>query len=186
MLANIVAGGGVGLLLGYLLGLSVSPVVQGVVVAITGLLGALLTVQQGEAADRSWRIGAFGVFCVIGITAGLAVRAGSLMTPSIQGEVARWTEAGYTRQDALAFVAYQRLGVKPQGVTISDAPEARQIASALYAADTHSVCNTIGLLKDPAEKVALARRMGFGAAADAAAANSDPGATLTRVLKCGE
>lgn len=114
------------------------------------------------------------------------MRSGSLMTPSIQGEVEQWTAAGYAKKDALAFVAYQRLGVKPEGVTISEAPEAKQVASALYASDTRSACNAIGLLKDPAEKIAIARRMGFGAPADAAAGAADPGATLTRLLKCGD
>lgn len=184
MLADIAAGGGVGLLLGYLLELSVSPIVQGVVVAITGLLGALLGLQQSAGGGRSWRICAFGVFCTIGVTLGLMVRAGSLMTPSVERQVAQWTAAGYVKADALAFVAYQRLGVKPAELTIGTAPGAQQMASALYASQTRSACNVIALLKDPAEKIAIARRMGFGDAANAAAA-ADPGATLTRLLKCG-
>jgi hypothetical protein len=185
ILADIVAGGGVGLLLGYLLGLSVSPVVQGVVVAITGLLGALLGLQQG-AAGMSWRIGAFGIFCTAGVTLGLFVRSGSLLTPSVKQEVAQWQAAGYLKQDALAFVAYLRLGIKPAGITISDAPEAKQQANALYAQDSRSVCNVIGLVKDVDQKLAIVRRFpAYAALADASAKSADPEGTLMRGLKCG-
>lgn len=42
MIADLFAGGGIGLLLGYLLGLSVEPVTKLVIVAITGALGIIL------------------------------------------------------------------------------------------------------------------------------------------------
>lgn len=185
ILADIAAGGGIGLLLGYLLGLSVSPVVQGVVVAITGLLGAVLGLKQGESG-QSWRIGAFGFLCVAGVSLGLLVRGGSLLAPSVKDEVAQWQAAGYARQDALAYVAFLRLGVKPAGLTVADAPEAKQEASALYAADTRSVCNLVGLVKDVDQQIAIVRRFpAYTALADASAKSADPEATLMKGLKCG-
>jgi len=187
ILGDIIAGGGIGLLLGTLLGLSVSPVVQGVVVAITALLGAVLGLKAGEGSGQSWRIGAFGLLGTVGVLLGLAVRSGALLAPSVKAEVAQWRDAGYGEQDALAFVAYHRHGIKPAQSTISEPSDAKAQTNALYATDTRSLCNTIGLISDPAQKVAIVRRFPAYAAAAAAAANSaDPAATLARELKCND
>jgi hypothetical protein len=185
-LADIAAGGGLGLLIGYLLGLSTSPVVQGVVVAMTALLGAFLGFKPDESAGRAWRIGAFGLLCTVGITLGLAVRGGSLLTPSVKSEVAGWETAGYDKRDALAFVAYQRLGVKPAELTIAASPAASREANVLYAKDTRSVCNAIGLLSVP-DKLKLLRDRGGGFAdiAATAARSTNPDAVVAAALQCG-
>lgn len=185
MLADIAAGGGIGLLLGYLLGLSVSPIVQGVVVAITGLLGAVLGIGQTQHPGRSVRIGAFGLFCVAGVTLGLAVRGGSLLVPSVKAQVTTWTRAGYSTAEARAYVAYQRLGIKPATLVTATPPDSRASSSALYAADTRSACNAIGLLADPRQRLVLARQMGFAKAANQAAESPNPSASLDRLLRCG-
>jgi hypothetical protein len=107
------------------------------------------------------------------------------MAPSIKDEVARWTVAGYSQTDARAYVAYQRLGVKPANVTLTEAPEAKAVSSTLYADETKSACNQIRLLSAPADQIALARQMGFATQAAAAAQDPDPAAALGRLLQCG-
>lgn len=186
LVADIVAGGGLGLLMGYLLGLSVTPVVQAFIVAVTALLGAALGLTPGASEGKSWRIGSFGLLCTLGITLGLAVRGGSLLTPSVRQQVEGWQAAGYDKHDALAFVAFQRLGVKPAELTIAESAPAMREANVLYAKDTRSVCNAIGLLP-VADKLKLLRDRG-GAYADIATAaekSPDPAATVTAALQCG-
>ena len=166
---EIVAGGGIGLLLGTLLGLSVSPVVQGVVVAITALLGAVLGFKTSEGTGQTWRIGAFGLLGTGGVLLGLAVRSGSLMAPSVRSEVAGWYYAGYSQKDALAFVAYHRLGIKPAQL-VTEAPGAKEQSNALYAQTTHSLCGAIAMVASPEQKLAIVRRFpAYAAQADAAA-----------------
>lgn len=186
VLADLAAGGGLGLLMGYLLGLSVTPVVQAVIVAITALLGGFLGLKQGEGDGRSWRIGSFGLLCTLGITLGLAVRGGSLLSPSVKQQVDSWETAGYDKQDALAFVAYQRLGVKPATLTIAASPAAEREANVLYAKDTKSLCNAIGLLAVP-DRLKLLRDRGgeFADIAATAAKSADPDAVVTAALQCG-
>lgn len=186
VLGDVAAGGGVGLLLGTLLGLSVSPVVQGVVVAITALLGGLLGLSSGQSTGRSLRIAAFGVLATGGILLGLAVRSGGLLAPSPRSEVAAWRNAGYSAEDARAFVAYHRLGIKPPSATISVPADAPEQTNALYADVGQSLCNAIALVSDPAQKLAIVRKFPSFAGIAAAAENStDPSATLMRELKCG-
>jgi hypothetical protein len=187
MFPELFAGGGIGLLLGYLLGLSVDPVTKTVIVAITGALGVILGWQRGEGPDRTWRLGAFGIMCAVGATAGMAVRAGSVFTPGVRGEVAAWESAGFDHKSALAFVAYERLGVKPDGVTMTAPPAAAtQQASVLYASDTKSLCGQLVLL-DTKDRLQLMRARGgaYKALADTAALFPDTeDATISAALRC--
>jgi hypothetical protein len=70
VLAEIVAGGGLGMLVGFLLGLSVAQVVGGVVASLAALLGAFLGRSGTQTQDRGWRIGAFGLMCAAGVALG--------------------------------------------------------------------------------------------------------------------
>jgi len=189
MIADLFAGGGIGLLLGYLLGLSVEPVTKLVIVAITGALGIILGWQRGQGPDRTWRLGAFGILCVVGVTGGLAIRAGSWFTPSVQSEVTGWEAAGFDHKSALAFVAFARLGVKPDGLTMTAPPPAAAAqASVLYAADAKSLCGQISLLDANGQMQMLRARGGaYRALADAAARFPDTvAATIGAALRCGD
>jgi hypothetical protein len=187
ILAEVVAGGGLGLLVGFLLGLSVAQVVGGVVASLAALLGAFLGLSGAQTADRAWRIGAFGLLCATGVALGLTVRAGGLLSPSVAGDVGTWTAAGYPADQARAFVAFQRLGVKPGTMTVTAPPAAVAESSALFAGQT-SVCNELQNLPVPAQLRILRRQgglwVGIAAAADAAA---DPAPGLAAGLKaiCG-
>ena len=70
LIGDVVAGGGMGLLVGVLLGLSVAQAVGGVIAALSALIGAFLGLTGG-GGTRSWRIGGFGLACVIGVLLGL-------------------------------------------------------------------------------------------------------------------
>jgi hypothetical protein len=142
ILAEMAAGGGLGMLVGFLLGLSVAQVVGGVVASLAALLGAFLGLSGTQTQDRAWRIGAFGFLCAAGVALGLTVRAGGLLSPSVAGDVVEWTAAGYPSDQARSYVAFQRLGVKPDTMTVSAPPAATAASSALFAGQT-SVCNQL-------------------------------------------
>ena len=145
VLNEMAAGGGLGMLVGFLLGLSVAQVVGGVVASLAALLGAFLGLSGAQTSDRALRIGAFGFLCAAGVALGLTVRAGGLLSPSVAGDVGKWTAAGYPADQARAYVAFQRLGVKPDAMTVSAPPAATAGSSALFAGQT-SVCNQLQTL----------------------------------------
>jgi hypothetical protein len=136
-LGEVGAGGAIGLLLGLLTGLSASPVVGTVVAAIAALLGGMLGLTGGavpaarksEESDaraghdpdargrstgavslRRGAMMAFGGFCVAGLLAGLAGRTHGAFSPTLKDRVARWTEAGYSPEQALRYTATLELG----------------------------------------------------------------------------
>ena len=96
LLADVAAGSGMGLLVGVLLGLSVAQAVGGVIAALSALIGGFLGLTGGGGA-RSWRTGAFGLACVIGVLLGLFVRSGAVLAPSIEQDVAQWQQPGSPR-----------------------------------------------------------------------------------------
>ena len=186
-LGEIAAGGGLGMLVGFLLGLSVAQVVGGVVASLAALLGAFLGLSGAQTSDRALRIGAFGFLCVAGVALGLAVRAGGLLSPSVTGDVRAWTAAGYPADQARSYVAFQRLGVKPDTMTVTAPPSPGAGSSALFAGQT-SVCNQLQTLPYQAQLRILRQSGGawVGVAA-AAEASGNAGQALAAGLKaiCG-
>jgi hypothetical protein len=185
--AEIAAGGGLGMLVGCLLGLSVAQVVGGVIAALAALLGAFLGLSGTQTQDRAWRTGAFGFLCVTGVALGLAVRAGGLLSPSVTGDVRDWTAAGFPADQARAYVAFQRIGLKPDAMTISAPPAPTAKSSALFAGQT-SVCNELQTMPDQVQLRIMRQHGGVWAGlAAAAAAASNPGQALAAGIKatCG-
>jgi hypothetical protein len=116
--SQIFAGTGLGVLMGLLVGLSASPVVSTVVAALSAGLIALLGFQKTTAGTTKsvlehgsvWRLGSFGFACSAALLAGLAIRTGNLMSPSIASQLAQLTSAGYSPAEAKQWVAQKNLG----------------------------------------------------------------------------
>ena len=135
---------GIGLLVGVLVGLSVSPVVAGLLTTLGGLLATLLGLQQDSTGDSGTalsrlrvngvRIGAFGFASVLGVAGGLYVRNHNVFTPPVKEQIAAWQEAGYSREEAKQFVALQRFGLTPEGRQIVQSDVQKTQASALFGA----------------------------------------------------
>lgn len=112
---QIFAGIGLGFLIGIIAGLSVSPVVQTILGAMVAVVTAFLSWQRpatdaGSAVPSGsgyeWRIGCFGIACVVGIMAGLFLRSNEPFV-SVDARVKKWTAAGYSESEARRFVAIQ-------------------------------------------------------------------------------
>jgi hypothetical protein len=171
VLPDLAAGTGLGLLVGMLLGLSVTQVVGGVVAALSALLAGFLGLAPRGGEDRAWRTASFGLACVAGILAGLAIRSGALLAPSVEQDVLQWQRAGYPRDQALQFVAFQRLGIKPAGTTTAPPPPPGATSNALFA-DKAGVCARLHGLPPPVQRRILTETgdayAGIAAAAQAA------------------
>jgi len=96
---------GLGLLLGMLLGLSISPVVSGVIASLTGLLAVLLGLNEQYLDPlKSMRIGSFGFAAVVGIIAGLHIRANDSFAPTMREKMDYYLEIGYSAEEARGFI----------------------------------------------------------------------------------
>jgi hypothetical protein len=116
MVTAVLNGAGIGLLLGVLLGLAISPVVSGVIGTLSGLLAVLLgTSEKYMSPLKSVRIGAFGFFCVAGIILGMNIRVNTLLLPSRQKMMNDYRLVGFSKQEALDFIAFREFGLVPAG-----------------------------------------------------------------------
>lgn len=112
---------GVGLLLGLLLGLAVSPVVSAIIGTLSSLLVILLGLNENYLNPvKSIRIGAFGLFCVIGILSGIYIRSHNTLSPSLQSLNKDYRAMGFSAKDALDFIAYQEFNLVPANWTKKD------------------------------------------------------------------
>lgn len=136
--AAILNGLGVGLLLGILLGLAVSPVVSGVIGTISSLLAVLLGLNEKLISPlKGIRIGFFGIFAVAGILLGMYIRANNPLSSTLDELKQEYMDLGYTKDEALDFIAYLEFELKPEewAGRISDsaiAPKKR--SNVLYSA----------------------------------------------------
>jgi hypothetical protein len=146
---EIIAGSSLGLLTGMLLGLSVAQVVGGAIGALTALLAAFFglakTSDQLQASMlRAIRIAGFSLACTLGVILGLTARTHGWLSASIQSQVNDWKAAGASPSDALAYVAYQQLGIVPAKMSVSTIPAASRSETGLFA--NHGIQNCSDLL----------------------------------------
>jgi len=120
MRPQLLAGTALGLLLGLLVGLSSSPVVATVVGTLTGGMLVFLGFVSNSTPDSNtkssfeaagWRLTGFGLACTVALLFGLLVRAHNFLTPPIKQQVSELTDAGFTPDEAHAWVAYKNIGV---------------------------------------------------------------------------
>jgi len=118
-------GMGIGLLLGLLLGLSISPVVSGVIATISSMLAVLIGLNEKFLDPlKSIRIGAFGLFAVVGILAGIYMRANDPFAPTLADKKQQYLDAGFEEEEAKSFIT---------GFILSDTGQARRQANVLYS-----------------------------------------------------
>ena len=184
IVAQIFSGVGLGALVGLLVALSTEHVVGSVIAALVALLAGFFGLSKVEV-DKGWRIGSFGFACIVGVVAGLMIRNGGDLLPSVAGQMEAWKSAGYSEQQARELVALQRLGVKPSGVELVQQPT----INALFSADDKALCGRLEVTPGLQARLRILRS-GDGtlpAIADQAEASSDPAATVAAGIKllCG-
>jgi len=147
-IVSLYSGGGLGLLLGVIMGLSVSPVVATVLGALATLLGSLLGLQGGEpptaetpevalkALSRrnvsGLRLGSFGFACVAGIFLGLFIRSNEVLSVDTKKLVTSFEDAGYDKKSALDLAAFQKLGLVPAGRQVQYTETQKALQGNLY------------------------------------------------------
>jgi hypothetical protein len=159
-IATIFSGLGMGLLLGIIMGLSASEVVQTIFGVLTALLGAFLGFDRrsfsGMEAEEyekekynalytGLRAGSFGVAVVVGILSGMYIRTQEVLTMSVEERVKQWTDADFEPEYARKLVAYQMLSIDPRTGETGPLTEVQRITQgALFnAAQRASLCGTI-------------------------------------------
>jgi hypothetical protein len=128
---------GIGLLLGILLSTTLSPVVSGVIATVSSLLAVLIGLNEKYLDPvKSLRIGSFGLFTVVGIIAGLYLRANNPFAPTLKDKMEQYKSIGFSDEEAKNLV---------MGIIKSDSSIARREANVLYSSTiTSSACEYIG------------------------------------------
>jgi hypothetical protein len=174
MVLQLLAGAGIGLLLGLLVGLSSSHVVATVVGAIAGGLLILLGLHSskddasGTPPPTTWRLAGFGFACTLALIVSVWIRAHHSLSPPIKEQVKELTDVGYSPEDARAWVAYVDSGLmisggKPVEQAKDTGPSAASASSLLFASE--GKVDTCGLLnpgryKDQNEQINAMRLQG--------------------------
>jgi len=182
--AQIFSGIGLGALVGLLVALSTEHVVGSVIAALVALLAGFFGLSKVEV-DKGWRIGSFGFACIVGVVAGLMIRNGGDLLPTVESQVEEWTSAGYSAEQARELVSLQRLGVKPSGVELVQQPT----MNSLFTAEDKAQCGRLENTPDLQARLRILRNGGgaLPALADQAETSPDPAAAVAAGIKllCG-
>ncbi|HET6158008.1 MAG TPA: hypothetical protein VFE34_06675 [Dongiaceae bacterium] len=185
LVAQIFSGIGLGGLVGLLVALSTAHVVGSVIAALTALLAGFFGLSNVQIDKSGWRIGSFGFACIVGLIAGLMIRNGGALLPTVASQAAEWTSAGYSAAQARDLVALQRLGVKPTGAELVQQPS----INSLFSAGDKALCGRLEGSPDLQARLRILRGGGgaLPAIADQAESSSDPAATVAAGVKllCG-
>lgn len=171
--AEVFSGLGLGLLVGVIVGLSVSPVVVIILGSLVSLLAAFLGIQEEESAKAAsekllsrfkmnrLRTGSLGFACVGGILLGLFIRSHELFSVPVKEQMEKWTSAGYTKEEARQLVAFQKLGIKPEAREVIAGETQKAYSSSLFSNSIDaSLCEDLAMEKygNDASKVLAAYR----------------------------
>ena len=140
VLGDVVAGAGLGLLLGVVVGLATSPVVAIVVGALVSLLAVFLGLEsRGESKlaivakvqINGLRIGTFGLAAVAGVLLGQWVRVNNPIAQPPQQQLARWQQA-FPDNPVLAaqLMVHERTGITPAELKFDKDAAATPVAAA--------------------------------------------------------
>ena len=130
-----IAGVGLGFVVGILVGMSASAVVSSVISALAAALAAffgLSATADEKGSARLWRIAAFGFACPLAVILGVTIRTHNWLSPPIGTQLADWTRAGYTPEQARSLVLMKNMGLVPQGTQVA-APVATALNSILFS-----------------------------------------------------
>lgn len=118
---RVSSGASLGALVGFVTGMSASPVVQGLLGALGGLLVAWLSLRpasaQAHGAERApaeppstLRLVSFALAALAALLLGLHARVHDWLGASLEERIERWERAGWSHPDAMAIVLQQELG----------------------------------------------------------------------------
>jgi hypothetical protein len=114
--------------------MSTSAVVAIVISSLAALLAAFFGLSAPSSdVTRVLRIGSFGFACPIAVFLGVGIRSHNWISPPLEKQISDWTNAGYTPEQARAFVAFRQLGLVPEGLKVSEIPKSVS-SSGLFAA----------------------------------------------------
>lgn len=130
-------GAGIGVLIGVLIGMTTSGIVGAIIGTLTTVILAYFNNKEEHSeGSKSLRIGAFGIFCVIGILTGLYLRVQNTFLPSPTNEIEKWMkDSMFTKSEAKAYYLYDRFGFLPNGFIIDTTRNRRARQTELYSTE---------------------------------------------------
>lgn len=136
----IFSGSGIGLLVGLLVALSVSPTVGMVIGGLASSLALILGLNDRYFTPaKAIRIGTFGFACIVGVLLGTYIRTHELLSPSLEDEFERYTDAklGFSADEAREILKFTRELVPLPGSSNGSASNSGQgkRGSVLFAAE---------------------------------------------------
>jgi hypothetical protein len=155
MVPAILAAAALGVLTGYLVGLSASPVVAAVVsallamvagiAALTGLKNPFLK-EDDAAAPRGRRHDysafAFALATIAAVSAGLWIRNHNLLSPDPAALQAQWQAVGFDRDTAarIALASLTGISIEQEGAATVAAPEGPRASTLLFSLAETEAC----------------------------------------------
>ncbi|MGI9272217.1 MAG: hypothetical protein ACR2QT_10610 [Woeseiaceae bacterium] len=150
--ASMFSGAGIGLMVGVMLGLAMSPTVAAFIGAVGAALAALLGLNDRHfSLNKGIRIGTFGVFAILGAGAGIHMKTHNVFAPSLSDQKEAIMEAGYSECQALDQLAGLSLRLTPPDADVNLAEQKDAYLSAGF-----TECQALSLLAAKPATVAAA------------------------------
>lgn len=143
---NWVASGSLGLLVGLLVGLSTSPVVNTAIAALLALVGGVFGLSDklpgGINKTGAHKLAAFSLFFTVAMIGGVLLRTYGVLGPSVAHLKGELNDIGVTsdpeRKDMLKFIRY---GILPAGSQVATEKQDLPALKGLLYSESASFCS---------------------------------------------
>ena len=137
MKKQIFSGLALGILVGTIIGLSISEVTGIILGALTSLLTAFFGLRPNKEGEQSNYIviGMFSIACLAGIIGGLILRNNNLLSPTLEQEVAEYRNANFTDAEIKQILLVKKLGLIPEGMQFEAAAKEKGKNTSLMAGE---------------------------------------------------
>ena len=145
MKKEIFSGISLGILTGFIIGLSISQIAGIILGALTSLLAAFFGLKSGDEGKTANLviIGSFSIACLVSIFMGLYMRTHNFLSPSLADQIKIYKSVPFDSIEIKKIILLKEFGLVPDGYSVSNEAKYTNDKTSLMAGEGSVLCEEI-------------------------------------------
>ena len=145
MKKEIFSGISLGILTGFIIGLSISQIAGIILGALTSLLAAFFGLKSGDEGKTANLviIGSFSIACLVSIFMGLYMRTHNFLSPSLADQIKIYKSVPFDSLEIKKIILLKEFGLVPDGYSVSNEAKNLNDKTSLMSGEGSVLCEEI-------------------------------------------